>query len=216
MSLSLKSKITYNFVNINNVFSKKLIYMMIIFWKKRIHLQSGRKSHFCLFFCFVTVENLPDLEKTCLRDTFHAPFSKSRSFCYSLENTSLTSETDLDGQALSYGSSLLISWGGPTRQPGFLTRDAIASAAVQVGLCLSPPSLNEQTLPFIGDTSKLHSPRAVVGNGFLSFFIFSNQGDTSASFRANYSELQCSVRLYGSLSVSQRAVTVPQTVESIR
>ena len=38
MSLSLKSKITYNFVNINNVFSKKLIYMMIIFWKKRIHL----------------------------------------------------------------------------------------------------------------------------------------------------------------------------------
>lgn len=95
------------------------------------------------------------------------------------------------------------------RQPGFLTRDALASAAVQVGLCLTPPSLNEQTLPFIWDTSKLHSPRAVMGNGFLSFFIFSNQGDTSASCGANYSELQCSVRLYGSLSASQRAVAVP-------
>lgn len=157
---------------------------------------SGRKKPFLPFFCFVTVESLPDLEKTCLRDSFTAPFSKSRSFCCCLESTSLTSETDIGGQTLSCGSSLLISWGGPTGSLAS-SEDSLASAAVQVGLCLSPPSLNEQTLPFIRDTSNSTLPEPSWGMAFYHFH-FLQQGDTSASCGANYSELQCSVRLYGS------------------
>lgn len=87
--------------------------------------------------------------------------------------------------------SLLISWGGPCGQPGFLTRDSLASAAVQVGLCLSPPSLNEQTLPFYRGHLKAPLSQSRRGEWLSIIFIFSNQGDTSASCGA--SALSCSV-----------------------
>ena len=145
---------------------------VIIFWKKIIHLQSRRKGHFCLFFCLVTVENLPDLEKTCLRDTFHCTLFQIR-ICLLL----LGRHQPDFGDRHRWPSPLL--WllpinkpGRPHEQPCFLTRDALASAALQVGLCLTPPSLNEQTLPFIRDTSKLHSPRAVMGMAFYHFSFF--------------------------------------------
>lgn len=122
-------------------FQRSPLYIVIISWKRRISLQSIRKTHFCHFFCFVAVESLQDFKKICLRDPFHyILFLYPHLFCYCLKNTSLTSETDVGGQVLWCDTSLLISQGGPKRQSGFLTRAPSASAAVQVDLCLSPTS----------------------------------------------------------------------------
>lgn len=137
------------------------------------------------------------------------PFSKSWSFCCCLKNTGLGSEIDTGTQVLWCDTSLLISQGGPKRQPSFLTRGPGAPTAVQADLCLSPPPPNERTLPFIWDTSKATLPLSHCGE-WLSYYHFFQRGwYLYLLWGKLLSEQQCSVSVYGSLSPSRRAAAVP-------
>lgn len=128
--------------------------------------------------------------RICLKDTFHYFLSPNHEFFLLLgKHWSLSSETDLGGQVLSCDTSLLISQGGP--KVVWLPLQGVVSA-LRWFFVPSPPPSNELTLLFIWDTSKASLPLGHCGEWLSWYHFFSNEGDTSTSWGANYS-LSCIV-----------------------